>query len=179
MNPNHYLKQVSSGADPLAVDGEYFSLAVKRIVLAADIVTDRILRQTASATLVEVSVANRQDYRMPSGSDDAILIDSDGYQHCRVYLHSSASVMSSHRLPSDMPLPSPACEIEAHARTKGWIAFPLLEDGAVPHRFIYKHDIFSPGESSGTVLATETLELVFDLTAFGRILDNQANERST
>ena len=176
MNPNHYLKQVSSGADQLEVDGEYFSLAVRRIVLAADIVTDRILRRTASATLVEVSVANRQEYRMPSGSEDALLIDSDGYQHSRIYLDHSASILSSSRLPSETPLPSPAYEIEGRARTKGWIAFPQLEDGAVPHRFIYKHDLFAPGESSGSVLGTETLELVFDLSVFQRILDERTNE---
>lgn len=170
MNPDHFLKHVRSGAD-LSVDGEFFSLAIRRIVLAADIVTDRILKRTASATLFEVAVTNQQPYRMPSDSGEAVLIDSDGFQHSIVYMSYSAYVLTSDRLSAETPLPSPADVIEGQARSKGWIAFPELEDGAVPHRFIYKHSIFAPGETSGSVLSTETLELEFDLSVFRRVLD--------
>ena len=174
MNPNHFKKVVSSGADPLTVDGEYFSVTVRRFILSSEIVAEHYLDKTSAATLVEVAVTNHKEYRMRSSACRALIIDSDGFQHSQIDLTRSAYVLSSCRLPPNTPLPSPAEIIEGHARIKGWIAYPQLENGAVPHRFIYQHGIFPPGETSGHLLATETLEIVFDLSVFGRILDDEA-----
>jgi hypothetical protein len=171
MNPNHFLKKVRSGTD-LAVEGEYFSLTIRNIVLAAYVRTEP--RETAAATLFEVALANRQNYRMPSYFSGFLLIDSEAFQHKPLYKSDCvASVITSERLPPGTPLPSPADELEGRARTKGWLAFPQLENGIVPHRFIYKHNVFDPGETSGFVRGIETLELEFDLGVFARILNDE------
>jgi hypothetical protein len=169
MNPNHFVQSVSS-PEHLAVSGDYFALEVRHIALRAEVLTDRILAQVARLTLIQIVVSNSQDFRMPADYSDTIIVDSDGFQHAVHYLSDSATILRAGRLASGTPIAPPAWVVEGHARTKGWLAFPPLEEDLLPHRLIYQHNVFSPGAIDGHVQATETLELVFDLSIFARLL---------
>ena len=65
---------------------------------------------------------------------------------------------------------SVADEIEGLARCAGWIAFSKLKKPAVPHRLLFQLNIFEPGRTSGYVQDSETLELIFDLSLYGRLI---------
>jgi hypothetical protein len=171
MSPLHFVKTIRGPADR-SVAGAYFSVELCRVALPAEVLTDRIAGQVAHFTLIEIIVTNFWQCRMPSCYTQAVLVDSEAFQHSMQHLSDSATVLRAVHLRSGTPLPLPAWVIEGSARTKGWLPFPQLENRVLPHRLIYTHDIFQPGEVAGTVEATETLELIFDLSVFSSLLDD-------
>jgi hypothetical protein len=91
------------------------------------------------------------------------MIDSEGFQHsgdiceyyefCNVVMPGTGQVVEAH-------FPWPELVLEAHAKARGWVWFEALPEGVIPHRFIFKFDVFEPGQTAGWVKDCETLEFV-------------------
>jgi len=169
MSPNHY-KVVAKAPDELLVRGKYFEIAVGKIILDAEVLTDSYSETVEHYALFEVVYSNLWDHIISANSRDPLLIDSKGFQNSASSLLSDAVIHKAKGLKKGTELPSVADEIQGQARSAGWIAFPRLKKSVVPHRLIFQHQIFEPGQTSGYVQDSETLELIFDLSLYGRLI---------
>ena len=175
MSQSHH-KTLAHSSDGLRVGGDYMEVRIGRIVLDAVIRVDEFSEEEEKLLLFEAVFSNLWDYRIPTYSNEPLLIDSDGFQHSAYDLSFSATAAKSRQLKSGTELPRIANEIEGKARSLGWVAFPRLKKGVVPHRLIFHFYVFEPGCTSGSVQHSETLELVFDFSLFGRLLQNSKKE---
>ena len=92
------------------------------------------------------------------------MIDSEGFQHSgrasehgfdQVYRPSSNELFSV-RFAYAEPV------LEPYAKTKGWIWFDELPDDVTPRRLVFIFNIYDPGQTSGWIRDTETLEFVIE-----------------
>jgi len=175
MNRSHH-KTLAKTPLELRVRGDYLEICVGRIILDATVRLDRFGEQEKKLLLFEAIFSNLWDYRIPTYSNEPLLIDSDGFQHSAYDLSFSATISRSKQLEEGTEIPRIANEIEGKARSLGWIAFPSLKKPVVPHRLVFQIHVFDPGCISGSVCHAETLELIFDLSLFGRLLQNRRKQ---
>ena|ERR1035437_6833211 len=168
MTQNHH-RVLAQSPNDLCVRGKYLEIRIGKIVLDATVRPDTCGEELTQVILFEVVYSNLWDYRITTYSPEPRLIDSDGFQHSACVI-GDAIVHKSKHLAEDTELPCIANEIEGNARSHGWVAFPRLKKSAVPHRLIFQTHVFDAGDTCGSVRHTETLELVFDLSLFGRLL---------
>lgn len=93
------------------------------------------------------------------------LINSEGFQHEHLYpphYDFPWVLLPGSEEPTAIEgrLESPHRTVERRAKTEGWISFNGLGEGIVPYRFIFRFEIYDPGETSRWVRPYETLELV-------------------
>ena len=169
MSQNHH-KTLARSPQELRVAGDYMEVRIGRIILDAIVRVDEFSDDEEKLLLFETIFSNLWNYRIPTYSNEPLLIDSDGFQHSAYDLSFSATVTRAKQLKRGTDLPRIANEIEGKAKSLGWVAFPRLMKGVVPHRLIFHFFVFEPGCTSGSVQHSETLELVFDLSLFGRLL---------
>lgn len=176
MSQSHY-KGIARSPDELLVRGKYFEIAVGKIVLEAEVLTDSYSETVERYVLFEVVYSNLWDHIISTNSRDPLLIDSNGFQHSACSLSFDAVIHKAKGLKRGTELPSIADEIQGRARSAGWIAFPRLKKSVVPHRLIFQFQIFEPGQTSGYVQDSETLELIFDLSLYGRLIGDAKDAR--
>ena len=174
---SHY-KVVAKSPKELLVRGDYLEIAVGNIILDAEVLADCYSGTVEHYALFEVVYSNLWDYVISTTSWNApSLIDSNGFQHSACSLLSEAMIHKAKNFEPGTELPSVADEIQGKARSVGWIAFPRLKKSVVPHRLIFQFRIFEPGQTSGYVQHSETLELIFDLSVYGRLLSEGKKRR--
>lgn len=171
MSQSHH-KALAKSPNELRVRGDYMEVCIGRIVMDATVRVDEFSDEEEKLLLFEAIFSNIWDYRIPSYGNEPLLIDSDGFQHTAYDLSFSATISKSKRLKHGTELPRIANDIEGKAKSLGWVAFPRLKKGVVPHRLVFHFYIYDPGCTSGSVRHSETLEIVFDLSLFGRLLEN-------
>jgi hypothetical protein len=172
MSQSHH-KALAKSPKELRVAGDYMEVCIGRIILDATVQVDEPNEEDQKLILFETVFSNLWDYRISTYSPDPLLIDSNGFQHSAYHLNwVTASISKSKHLKTGTELPPMADPIEGKARSLGWIAFPRLKKSIVPHRLIFQFHVFDPGHTSGSLNHSETLELVFDLSIFGRLLEN-------
>ena len=174
MRETHH-SQIAKAPNELVVRGDYLAIQIGRIVLHSTLRPSRYSDDLQQVTLIETTYSNLWGHRIPTDCNRPLLIDSDGFQHSGYSTDEDACVIESTHLPEGTRVPGVAAVIEGQARSRGWIAFPELPDPVVPHRLIFRTYIYAPGATSGTVKHSETLELVFDLSVFKRILNDAPN----
>lgn len=170
MSQSHH-KILARSPQELRVRGDYMELCVERIVLDATVCLNLNDDNRTKCVLMQVVYSNLWEHRIEINNDQ-ILVDSDGFQHAAYVDRYETSVCKSKQIKAGTELPDTSCEIEGHARVRGWIAFPGLAKSVVPQRLISSFRVFDPGCTSGYVRHSETLELVFDLSLYGRLLEN-------
>jgi hypothetical protein len=171
---HHHHRNVARSAGELVVRGKYFEISVIEILLDATVKPLSYGDELQRLTLFETIYANHWDYRLKTQFPEPILIDSDGFQHSAYSLCSDATIHKSKKIKAGTNIFPVADEIEGHAKSRGWIAFPFLKRLVVPHRLVFQTNVFEPGYTCGSVRDSETLELVFDLSLFGKLLSNGA-----
>jgi hypothetical protein len=171
MSQSHH-KTLAKSQKELRVRGDYMEICIGRIILDATVRPDEFSEDEEKLILFEAVFSNLWDYRIPTYGNEPFLIDSAGFQHSAYDLSFSATISKSKQLKEGTKIPRIANEIEGKARSLGWIAFPRLKKPVVPHRLVFQIFVFDPGCTSGSVRHSETLELIFDLSLFGRLLEN-------
>ena len=174
--PHRYHQKVAQSSNDLVVRGNYFEISVVEIVLDATVKPSRYDDELQRLTLFETIYTNLWDYRLSTQFPEPLLIDSKGFQYSAYSLCSDAAICKSKKIQNGMNVSPVANEIEGHAKTKGWIAFPFLKKSIVPYKLVFRIQVFEPGYTCGSVQDSETLELIFDLSLFGRLL-NENTER--
>ena len=169
MSERHY-KVLAKSPEELRVRGDYLEIAIGNIILDAEVSIDCYSGKVKNYVLFEAVYSNLWDYVISTNSFEPVLIDSHGFQHTACSLLSDAVIYKAKHLEEGAELPSVACEIQGNARSAGWIAFPKLKKSVVPHRLIFQLWIFKAGQTSGRVRHSETLELIFDLSFYGRLI---------
>ena len=167
MPQNHY-KAVARSPDELLVRGKYFEVAIEKIVLDAEVVNG-FPEAVGHFVLFEVVYSNFWEYVISTNSLGALLIDSNGFQHSECSLYNPV-IHKAKGLKKGTELQSIAYEVQGQARSAGFLVFPELKKSAVPHRLIFQFQIFEPGQTSGYVQDSEKLELIFDLSLYGRLI---------
>lgn len=154
--PN-FRKRVVQNIGDNTLSGNFLAAKLERVFLNIEL-KSWYKEGARRFTLLDVVFHNMWDYRISRVS--AILVDSEGYQH------SSLEPAYTFPLQKDL-LPEgqdsfspPDNEIESGCKTRGWTWFDSLTDELFPHRLIFKVNIHSPGETSGWVQDTETLEFI-------------------
>jgi hypothetical protein len=173
MSPGHY-KTVARSLDELVVRGKYYEILVSKIFLDAEILSGSEYSPDYPETLdhyilFEVVYSNLQNYAMPTNCGGARLIDSNGFQYA---VKSELSVLSEpmiHKakgLKKGTKLQNVSDKIHGQARSAGWLVFPKLKKSVVPHRIIFEE----PGDAISGYDDYDILELVFDLSLYGRLI---------
>jgi hypothetical protein len=141
--------------------GRYMSLTLARLFLNLPLVSEES-GETRRFTILGAIWENMWDYRLNTlGS--VKMIDSEGFQHngdlCEYHEYCSVVVPDTGQV-IKANFPWPELELEAHAKTKGWVWFEELPEGVVPSRFIFLFNIFDPGQTSGWVKDSESFEFI-------------------
>lgn len=170
MSQSHH-KTLAKSPKELRVKGDYMEICIERIILDATVRLNLNQDELKKCVLMEAIYSNLWEHRISIGNDQ-ILVDSKGFQHAAFYDRYESTVSKSKQLGAGTELPDVCCDVEGHARIRGWIAFPSLGKSVVPYRLISKLRVFDPGCTSGEVRHSETLELIFDLSLYGRLLEN-------
>lgn len=177
MSQSHY-KVLAKCPNELLVQGDYIEIAVRKVVLDAEVSMDHYSEEVERYVLFEAVLTNVWDHVISTNMRDPLLIDSNGFQHTACCLQAGDPfIRKSKELEEGTELPSIADEIQGKARSAGWIAFPKLKKSVVPHRLIFQFFIFEPGHTSGTVKHSETIELIFDLSLYGRLIGEGKRKR--
>jgi hypothetical protein len=174
--PHHHHRNVARSSGELVVRGNYFEISIIEILL--DVTVKPLIHADELKRLIlfETIYANQWDYRLNTHFPEPILIDGEGFQHSAYSLCSDATIYKSKQMKRGTNILQVADIIEGHAKSRGWIAFPFLEKSVVPHRLVFQTDVYDPGYTYGSVRNSETLELVFDLSLFGKLLSNGAKK---
>jgi len=158
----HHTRVVERASAP-TLTGKYMSLTLLRLFLNVPMVSD-FTGELRKFTLLEALWENVWDYRVNTIWDGCEkMIDSSGFQHPREWAneHEYSKVQVPGRArPIVRRFQRPEEELEAHARTKGWLWYGALPDGVVPHRFNFQVKVFEPGKTSGWVQDRESYEFV-------------------
>jgi len=163
-----HLKKIVRGPEDLTVAGTYMGVKLERMLLNLRLKGSHRSIDDKDFCLLEAVFQNRWDYRMSIFLADFSMIDSDGFQHQEIniklpkYLDYKHAVIPRTGELVRTEFRSPDHELEAKAKTRGWLWFDALPQGIIPHRFIFRFKIPEPGEISGWVKSTETLELVIN-----------------
>lgn len=161
---------VAQTPDQLSVRGDYLEVRIGRIILDALVRPRCYDEEVRRLTLIELIYSNLWAHRIPL-YQNLLMIDSAGFQHSPYRdIFFEARVEKSKFLKKGTELPTIAEILEGNARTHGWFAFPKSSGSTVPHRFIFKHHVFAPGYTCGTVQQAQTLEIALDLSVFQRLL---------
>lgn len=177
MSQSHY-KVIAKSPKELLIRGDYLEIAVGNIILDAAGLKDSYSGNVEHYVLFEVVYSNLWDNVISTTSWNApLLIDSNGFQHAECPLYSDAVIHKARHLEEGTELPSVSDEIQGKARSAGWIAFPKMKKSVVPHRLIFQFRIFEPGQTSGYVQHSETLELIFDLSLYGHLIGEGKRKR--
>jgi hypothetical protein len=147
-------------------------IRIGRIILDATVRSDAYSENQEKLILLEAIFSNLWDHRIPTYGNKPLLIDSEGFQHAAYDLGFEATIVRAKYVESGMEISRIANEIEGKAKSLGWIAFPRLKKPIVPHRLIFQFHVFDPGYTSGSVRHAETLELIFNLSLFSRLLND-------
>jgi hypothetical protein len=174
--PHHHHRNVARSANELVVRGNYFEISIIEILLDATVKPLSYDDELKRLILFETIYADQWDYRLKTNFPEPILIDGEGFQHSAYSLCSDAVIYKSKHMKAGTSILPVADEIEGHAKGRGWVAFPFLEKSVVPHRVVFQTNVFDPGYTCGSVRDSETLELVFDLSLFGKLLSNGAKK---
>ena len=170
MSQSHH-KTLARSPKELRVRGDYMEIWVERIVLDATVCLNLNDDDRTRCVLMQVVYSNLWEHRIEINNDQ-ILVDSGGFQHATYVDRYESSVRKAKQLKAGTELSDISCVVEGQAKVRGWIAFPSLGKSVVPHRLISSFRVFDPGCTSGYVRHTETLELIFDLSLYGRLLQN-------
>jgi len=173
--PHSHHKQLAGSPSELSVRGNYLQVQICQVALRATVKQYDYSDEIQQLTLLEAIYSNLWEHRLKANSETPLLIDSDGFQHSAKYLGDEAFVKKSPRMKRGIRVPPVADVIEGSAKSRGWIAFEELKSSVVPHRLIFRTNIFSPGETSGYVEHSETLELIFDLSVFSHLLKDKTS----
>ena len=174
MSQSHH-KTLARSPDELRVRGDYMEISVETIVLDATVCLNLNDNDRTRCVLMQVVYSNLWEHRI-SINNDQILIDSEGFQHSAYVNRYETSVCKSKQLKEGAELPDTYREVEGQAKVRGWIAFPGLGKSVAPYRLISSFQVFDPGCTSGEVRHSETLELIFDLSLYGRLLENSKKQ---
>ena len=168
MTQSHY-KALAKSPKDLQVRGDYLEIAIGNIILNAEVLLDSYSGERDHYLVFEVVCSNLWDFVISTNDYNPVLIDSNGFQHdaCSLY---DAVVCNAKNSERRIKLDGFADEIQGKARNAGWIVFPKLKKNIVPHRLIFKLRIFDPGQTSGLIKHSETLELIFDLSLYGNLI---------
>jgi hypothetical protein len=163
MDIEHHHKKVIDDLTDLTVEGQYMSLKLNNLLLNATL-QSKYNKHVRSFLLLEVIYENLWDYRLSTNFPPPLVIDSEGFQHdgdgC--YYHEYTRLLRKEKgRYKEVSFPWPQLELEANAKTKGWIWFDGLPKGVLPYRFIFKVQVCEGGATSGWVQDEETIEFVF------------------
>jgi hypothetical protein len=129
LKEQHY-QRIAKAAEDLLVRGDYLEIELRRIALHSRVRPWKGSKEVRHVSLFEAIVSNIWAHRISTDSNVPLLIDSDGFQHAEISPGPEAEVITSNVLSEGMLVPRIADTIEAHARTRGWIAFPELSEGS-------------------------------------------------
>jgi hypothetical protein len=160
-DPSHQTKVVAETSN-LTIAGRYMAVTVLRLFVNIRLQHELSL-EVRPFTILGASFHNLWAHRLPICCADIKMIDSDGFQHpgdlCE-YISFTAVEFPGRAKPVPASFPWPERELEAGAKTRGWLWFNSLPPGVVPHRFVFRFKVFDAGQISGWVRDSETLEFV-------------------
>jgi len=153
--------QIFDAVDQRTIRGKHMAVTLGRLFVNLPLYY-QIQNEVRCFTMLEVIWHNLWDYRMSQG--DAKMIDAEGFQHSgktheygfdQVYKPSRNELFSVKFAQAEFVL-------EPYARTRGWVWFDELPNGVLPRRLIFIFNIYDPGQTSGWIRDTETLEFVIE-----------------
>lgn len=155
-----HLTKLVLAPEELTASGRYMGVRLDRMLVNV-LVRNTIRDKEEYFSLLEVTISNLWEYRIRLYSNDQSMIDSEGFQHKLAnYVPYEYAVGLQTGEFVKVRFDSPHWELESKSKTRGWIWFEPLAQNSLPHRFIFRLKIFNPGEISGHVEDTETIELV-------------------
>lgn len=136
------------------------SVKLERMILNL-LLRDDLRRTEQHFCLLETVFHNHWNYRIRMSSTEFSMIDTDGFQHKpkSYFAYGCVAILKTGEIVKAQ-FPEPQYELEAESKTRGWLWLDPLPENVFPHRFVFRFNIFDPGEISGRVKDTETLELV-------------------
>jgi hypothetical protein len=155
-------KKIITSLDDLSLRGKYMSIKLNSLLYNV-VLRSAYEESEKSFILIEVVYHNLWDYRLNSSATGSTkMIDSDDFQHdgdgCHYDEYTNLRINENNY--KKVSFPWPELILEAGAKTKGWTWFDGLPKGVLPHRFIFKFQVFEPGDTSGWVQDQETYEFV-------------------
>jgi hypothetical protein len=158
-----HVKKTVTGPNDLSISGKYLGLILLRLHENCTLQHEDSKEQR-DFILLEVGFVNLSDYVLPIGHGKFRMIDSQEFQHeqCNYDRKTgfNLAVSPSKGRPVPAHFAAPMHELEGHAKTKGWIWFDGLTESVHLARLIYRQDVYGPGQTSGWVQHTDTLEFI-------------------
>lgn len=171
VNPSkgHYKKLITTLDEDLSIRGKYMSIKLTNFLFNILLKPSHPLYANFNPlifNLVEFIYHNIWIARISFWAEDKIsVIDSDGFQHPLIGTSLDPLIYTKCILKDgvarDVCFPHLNLTLESKAKVKGWWWLRPLKGDVVPLRFILRFDIFKPGEISGRVQDSETLEFEF------------------
>lgn len=172
MSQSHH-KTLAKSLKELHVKGDYMEICVERIILDATVRLDLSRDELKKCVLIEAIYSNLWEHCIGVCNQE-VLVDSNGFQHSAYSSRYKSTVCKSKQLEEGTELSELCCEVEGNAKVRGWIAFPGLEKSVVPYRLISRVEASHP---NGEDRHSETLELIFDLSLYNHLLENNRKHK--
>lgn len=159
---SHHAKVISESGS-INITGKYMSVTLTRLFVDMTL-QSKNTEEIRTFTILGAIWHNLWGHRIKTLLTGSIkMIDSEGFQHsgdlCEFYKYRRIVLPNSQGI-IDIDFAWPELTLEAHAKSKGYVWFDNLPNGVMPHRFIFKFEIFEPGQISGGVKDGETFEFV-------------------
>jgi hypothetical protein len=161
----HFLKIAQSISDASCA-GRYMAVNIEHVFPNIQLSGETLERTQIEKrfTLTRVLFSNIWHHRISISTSMIKMIDTEGMQHPLTHFDDYVSdirvIISTSRKVSYKFEGLPT-ELEGQSKTRGWLWFPALPQGIFPHRLIFEFYIYAPGNTSGRVRDSETLEVVF------------------
>lgn len=144
------------------IKGRYMAVTLNRLFLNIPLKSS-YTNKVSTFTIVGATFENLWDYRLSIDPGKFKMIDSENFQYSGdIYKRSEYSqvVIPSTKQVEDVEFAWPELTLESRAKDRGWIWFKPLPAGVIPHRLIFRFNIFEPGNTSGWVKDQETIEFI-------------------
>lgn len=160
----HFLNKAEN-VNEASCFGRYMGVNIEKVLINLPIYGQSYSeRKERTFCLVKVLYSNLWAHRIDI-SRRVKLIDTLGVQHSLEFdifiFTQGTEVRFSSKRSFPYAFPSPENTLEGGAKTRGWLWFDGLPKGVYPSRLIFSFSIFDPGETSGLVQDSETLEVAF------------------
>lgn len=143
--------------------GKYIAITLSRLFLNLPMKSEYD-GKVRSFTILQATFQNLWKYPL-STWDSIKMVDSEEFQHdgglCE-YHEFCNLVLPGGKKTKSVNLEWPETELKGRAKSRGYIWFEKLPKNVMPHRILFSVNVFEPGQTSGWVKDSESLEFVIE-----------------